>query len=121
MRWTILSTECFSTAVLCYQAEDPLEAFPLGGGNTRARSEVAIDGLDLRPTQSAHPFSHRILEELTFLVLSYLSVAGLSKVHYRLANQVLRFRLMRQSEDLEWGINLLTRRKVEETKPLRKR
>ena len=34
---------------------------------------------------------HRILEELTFLILPYLFVAGLPKVDDRLASQMLRF------------------------------
>ncbi len=43
--------------------------------------------------QSAHPFGYRILEKLTFRILSDLSLAGLPKVHNRLASQVLRFDL----------------------------
>src|SRR5215468_3183782 len=77
----------------CYQAEHPLEAFALGGGDPRARSQVTIDDLDLLPAQSTHPFGHRILEKLTFLILSHLSFAGLPKVDDRLASQVLRFDL----------------------------
>ena len=38
-----------------------------------------------------HPFGHRILEELTFLILAYLPFAGLPKVDDRLASQMLRF------------------------------
>src|SRR6516162_2593025 len=77
----------------CYQAEDALEAFPLSGGKARARSQVTIDDLDLLllPAQRTHPFGHRILEELTFLILPYLFVAGLPKVDDRLASQMLRF------------------------------
>jgi len=77
----------------CHPAEDTLEAFPLGGGNPRARSQVTIDDLDLLPAQSTHPFGHRILQLLTFLILSYLSFAGLPKVDDRLPSQVLRFDL----------------------------
>src|SRR5271154_1002512 len=62
----------------------------LGGGKARARSQVIIDDLDLLPAQRTHPFGHRILEELTFFILSYLSVAGLPKVDDRLASQMLR-------------------------------
>src|SRR5258707_2456023 len=43
------------------------------------------------PAQRTHPFGHRILEELTFLILPYLFVAGLPKVDDRLASQMLRF------------------------------
>src|SRR5207237_6333052 len=57
----------------------------------RARSQVTIDDFDLLPAQRTHPFGHRILEELTFLILSYLFFAGLPKVDNRLASQVLRF------------------------------
>ena len=45
----------------------------------------------LLPAQRTHSFGHRILEELTFLVLSYLLFAGLPKVDDRLASQMLRF------------------------------
>src|SRR5262249_61691845 len=55
------------------------------------RSQVTIDGFDLLPAQRTHPFGHRILEKLTFLILSYLFFAGLPKVDNRLASQVLRF------------------------------
>src|SRR6202011_3884126 len=75
----------------CYRAQDALKAFPLGGGKTRARSQVTIDDLDLLPAQRTHPFGHRILEELTFLILPYLPFAGLPKVDDRLASQMLRF------------------------------
>src|SRR6202007_1594065 len=75
----------------CYRAEDALKAFPLGGGKARARSQVSIDDLDLLPAQRTHPFGHRILEELTFLIVSYLLFAGLPKVDDRLASQMLRF------------------------------
>jgi hypothetical protein len=49
----------------CHQAEDTLEALALSGGKARARSQVTIDDFDLPPAQRAHPFGHRILEELT--------------------------------------------------------
>src|SRR5215470_19184600 len=75
----------------CDQAEDALEAFPLGGGKARARPQVTIDGLDLLPAQRTHPFRHRVLQELAFLILSYLFVGGLAKVDDRLASQMLRF------------------------------
>jgi hypothetical protein len=65
----------------------------VGGGNARARSQVTIDDLDLLPAQSTHPFGHRILQLLTFLILSYLSFAGLPKVDDRLPSQMLRFDL----------------------------
>jgi hypothetical protein len=65
--------------------------FPLGGGKARARSQVSIDDFDLLPAQRTHPFGHRILEELTFLILSYLFFAGLAEIDNRLAGQVLRF------------------------------
>ena len=65
----------------------------MGRGNARARSQVTIDDLDLLPAQSTHPFGHRILQLLTFLILSYLSFAGLPKVDDRLPSQVLRFDL----------------------------
>src|ERR1700757_1317604 len=74
-----------------YRAEDALKAFALCGGKARARSQVIIDDLDLLPAQRTHPFGHRILEELTFLILSYLLFAGLPKVDDRLASQMLRF------------------------------
>src|ERR1700747_3663510 len=75
----------------CHQAEDTLETFALSGGEARARSQVTIDDFDLLPAQRTHPFGHRVLEELTFLILSYLFFAGLPKVDNRLAGQVLRF------------------------------
>src|SRR6516162_7981165 len=95
-RHTILQADwssdvCASDLSQCYRAEDALKAFPLGGGKARARSQVVIDDLDLLPAQRTHPFGHRILEALTFLILSYLLFAGLPKVDDRLASQMLRF------------------------------
>jgi hypothetical protein len=55
--------------------------------------EGSKQALDLRPAQRTHPFGHRKLEELAFLILSYLFVRGLPKVDDRLASQVLRFDL----------------------------
>src|SRR5690348_8904735 len=75
----------------CHQAQDTLEAFPLGGGNARARSQVIVDDFDLLPAQRTHPFGHGILEKLALLILSYLFFAGLPQVDNRLASQVLRF------------------------------
>src|SRR5207248_3189026 len=75
----------------CHQAQDTLEAFPLGGGNARARCQVIVDDFDLLPAQRTHSFGHGILEKLALLILSYLFFAGLPQVENRLASQVLRF------------------------------
>ena len=37
-----------------------------------SRSQVTIDDFDLLPAQRTRPFGHRISEELTYLILSYL-------------------------------------------------
>src|SRR6202022_3834202 len=69
------------------------EHFRRGNAFSHPDRRATIDDLDLLPAQSTHPFGHRILQLLTFLILSYLSFAGLPKVDDRLPSQMLRFDL----------------------------
>ena len=70
------------------QTEHPLKSFPGGRGHPCAAAEIAIDDLDVLPTQATCPLSQLILKPLAFKVLPNLLFTGLPDLDDCLATQV---------------------------------